>query len=91
LLPPVGPPGFVTIAAERIRRHAEVTLAWDPGIGEVEVTADTDGQFRIPVLILSGDVWRRGPSSTGPRFPDVEATFLVEPSMVRPRDIASRS
>jgi hypothetical protein len=60
-------------------------MAWDPGIGEVEVTADADGQFRIPILILPGDVWRRGPSSTGHRFADVEATFLVEPATVRPR------
>lgn len=68
-----------------------MTLAWNPGIGEVEVTADADGQFRIPVLILLGDVRWRGRSSTGHRFADVEAPFLVEPATIRPRDFASRS
>lgn len=89
--PAVGLPGFVTIVAGRIPRHAEVTLAWDPGIGEVEVTADVNGQFRIPMLILPGDVRRRGRSSTAHRFADVEAPFLVEPATVQSRDFVSRS
>ncbi len=93
LVPPVGPPGFVTIAVgSGFPRHTEVTLAWDPGIGEVEVTTDADGAFRSQVLIFPGDI--QGPRllvATGGSFADVSAPFLVEPATIQPRDFASRS
>lgn len=93
LLPAVGPPGFVTIAeGSGFPRRAEVTLAWDPGIGELEVIADAGGVFRTQVLIFPGDI--QGPRvlvATGDGFTDVEAPFLVEPATIQPRDFASRS
>jgi uncharacterized repeat protein (TIGR01451 family) len=93
LLPSVGPPGFVTIAiGSGFPRHTEITLRWDPGIGEVTVTTDRNGELRTQVLIFRGDI--QGPrelTATGDGFEDVRAPFLVEPATIQPRNFASRA
>jgi hypothetical protein len=64
-------PDFNTIATGRgFLRHAEVTLAWEPGIGRVEVIGDADGAFSNP----GADLPRRYPAtgcSSGDGFVDV--------------------
>jgi hypothetical protein len=58
LLPPIGEPGFVTLAyGQDFPAGRDVTVAWDPGVtavpGPFRVAAD--GTIRIPVLLVRRD------------------------------------
>lgn len=94
-VPPLGPPGFVTIAVGAgFPPNAPVTLTWRPGIGGTIAVADATGAFRAPVLILHHDVL--GPrelvatvgtlgGSILARGPDsATARFLVVPATLGP-------
>lgn len=98
LEPPIGPPGFVTLAVgSGFPPNAPVTLAWSLGITgrpRTPLVAEGDGGFRVQVLIFHRDI-------LGPRklratpagevaFPDTEADFLVVPGHGQPRDFRIR-
>ena len=58
--PPVGPPGFVTIAiGEGFPANAPVTLTWSVGITPTPLAplfTDATGAFTAQVLVLPGDI-----------------------------------
>jgi hypothetical protein len=58
LLPPIGEPGFVTLAyGEDFPPRAQVLVGWDPGITAAPgpYTVEPDGTIRIPMLIVRRD------------------------------------
>lgn len=82
--PPIGPPGFVTMAHGSGFPAGPVTLVWSPGIGATSAIAAADGTFTVQVLILPHDflgpralVASGGGASAG-------AAFLVVPASVQP-------
>jgi Tol biopolymer transport system component len=90
LLPPIGPPGFVTLAfGEDFPPGATVALTWQIGINANPgtVTVDGDGTFRAPMLIVRRD--RLGTrllvarSGTG-QFSQLTTPMLVVPGSETP-------
>ena len=82
--PPVGPPGFVTIAVgSGFPPGALVALSWDRGINAKTdpVPVGPDGQFRVGVLVFYNDVEGSrnlaATSAGGAKFPKTTAPFLV--------------
>ncbi|HEV2087911.1 MAG TPA: hypothetical protein VGR21_06345, partial [Cryptosporangiaceae bacterium] len=88
LNPPIGPPGFVTLAVgSDFPPGAAVSLTWAPGItAEPDaVTVARDGTFNVQVLVLRRDVLGpRDLTATGAGFGEVSQTFLVVPRSVPP-------
>jgi hypothetical protein len=89
--PPIGPPGFVTIARGRgFPPGAQVNLRWVRGLGSVDVTASVDGVFDTPVLIFPGDLLgprvlvASGTAVGGQVLRSVGARFLVVPGTLSP-------
>jgi Tol biopolymer transport system component len=91
--PPIGPPGFVTIASgSGFPHNTKVVVRWSIGITPTFHTLSTDknGVLRVPVLVFHNDV--TGPRelrvspADGSAFPAVSATMLVvKPSVAPPR------
>jgi hypothetical protein len=85
LLPPIGEPGFVTLAyGVGFPPGAQVTFGWDPGITAVggPFTVDADGTFRVPVLVLPRDLLGQrflAATSGAVLFGPVRAPMLVVP------------
>lgn len=84
VVPPLGPPGFVTTARGSGFSPGPVSLRWAPGIGETEATAGEDGTFEARVLVFPRD--RLGPRTLIASGGDAVATapLLVVPSTVQP-------
>jgi Tol biopolymer transport system component len=90
--PPLGPPGFVTIAVGTgFPPNSLVTLAWDRGLSAPEpaTRVGADGTFRTPVIVLPHS--DQGPrmllaSSAGgdASFAPAQAPFLVVPGTAQP-------
>lgn len=56
LVPPIGPPGFVTTAVgANFTPNVEVRISWAPGLGGARATPDATGQFRVPLLLFRHD------------------------------------
>jgi uncharacterized repeat protein (TIGR01451 family)/CSLREA domain-containing protein len=98
LAPPIGPPGFVTIASgSGFPASTLVLLTWSPGLGSQVVTTTTAGTFRAPVLVFQHDVLgprrldtspvQRGPATA---FAPVDAPFLVVTPTVQAPDFVVR-
>ncbi|PZS26379.1 MAG: hypothetical protein DLM58_20820 [Pseudonocardiales bacterium] len=96
LLPPIGAPGFVTLAfGEDFPPATSVRLTWQPGINTNPnpVRVDPDGTLRFPLLIVRHD--RLGKrlllalSTTG-RFSHVTTTMLVVPGTEGPPRFVGR-
>lgn len=91
LLPPIGPPGFVTLAfGQNMPPGSQVTLVWDHGI-----TTDSsahrvaaDGTVLVPVLVVrrDSDLGRRQivATSTTALFLPVTGPMLVVPGSQEP-------
>lgn len=83
LLPPIGPPGFVTLAfAEHLPPGSSVTLRWLGGItaNPGPFPVESDGTLRLPVLVLRRDsLGQRQAELTGAPglFGAVKAPMLV--------------
>ena len=95
LLPPLGPPGFVTLAVgQDFPPGAEVDLDWDRGLeaSANERTADVDGSFSLSVVVLHRD--QLGPrtiSAATDDLPfDVATDFLVVPRSQAPPNFEGR-
>ncbi len=101
--PPIGPPGFVpTAVGTGFPAGAPVTLTWDPGITarlDKPVTTDTDGSFRVSVIVLYHDLL--GPRQlravvANPNGPnagssiEADAPYLVTPGRPQPPDFLLR-
>lgn len=95
--PPIGPPGFVPfIQGDGFPANAAVVLEWDRGLGTVEVTANADGRFRVPFLVMRND--GHGPRLVRARIVANEAAppddvvleptalFTVVPGSAQPND-----
>jgi hypothetical protein len=90
--PPLGPPGFVTIAVGTgFPPNSLVTLLWDRGLNAPEpaTRVGADGTFRTPVIVLPHS--DQGPrmlvaSSAGgdASFAPAQAPFLVVPGTAQP-------
>lgn len=97
LLPPLGPPGFVTRAVgEDFPPGGRVALTWDPGLNASDDTLKVadDGTFETPVVVLTRD--QLGPRkitatrTRGLEFSPVEVEFLVVPRSQAPPDFVGR-
>lgn len=90
--PPLGPPGFVTVAiGSRFPPNTAVTLDWEPGLGLLRVVSDRAGSFRVPVVVLPRDVL--GPRrlvASGAGLSFVSASYLVVPGSMQPPRFTSR-
>lgn len=101
ILPPLGPPGFVTsVTGTGFPPGEPVTLQWDRGILDVEgpkpLTSDGSGGFKVSVLIFHHDVRGTrvlsaspGPGATS-NYVAPTAQFLVVPGTLQPGDFANR-
>jgi len=90
LLPPIGAPGFVTLAfGEDFPPGTSVRLTWQPGINTNPnpVRVDPDGTLRFPLLVVRHDLLGKrlllALSTTG-RFTLVRTTMLVVPGTEGP-------
>lgn len=90
LLPPIGAPGFVTLAfAQNLPPHVPVTMAWKTGITSDDgpYRVDTDGTVEASVLVVRRDqlgvrkLVLRGPAG---RFGEIETKMLVVPRTEAP-------
>ncbi len=99
LQPPIGPPGFVTLAVGTgFHPNASVTLAWAPPALVLQppglVMTDQSGGFRIPVLISYREaLGRRALKATTVRegrSRESVAGFLVVPGRGQPADFRDR-
>lgn len=93
--PPLGAPGFVTVATGRGFPDGEdVVVEWDPGVGSAGAVPDADGRFRVPLLVLPrsepGPRTARGVIPGDDVLPEPEAPFLVVPGTVQPGDFRIR-
>ena len=99
LLPPLGPPGFVSKAVgDGFPVNSPVSLSW----AAPELTgplgapvADAGGHFEIPVLIfprvsLGPRQLRAGPGPGSAPFAETDATFQVVAPSVQPPDFKAR-
>ena len=91
--PPIGPPGFVTIAiGAGFPPNSTVTLLWNPGISApTRVKVAANGTFRTQMLVFHKD--QLGPRllvASGTGFTPVNTTFLVVPGNQQPADFAVR-
>ncbi|HKE97460.1 MAG TPA: DUF11 domain-containing protein [Actinomycetes bacterium] len=90
--PPLGPPGFVTIAVgEQFPKNALVQLAWDQGLNAspdpLTVRADAQGRFSQQVLVFPRDLL--GPRKLLATIGGVQVTsadFLVVARPIGPPD-----
>jgi hypothetical protein len=88
LLPPIGEPGFVTLAyGENLPPGGRVTVTWDPGVTAAPgpYTVEPDGTVRIPVLLVRRDALGDRvlvASSPDGIFGPVDARMLVVPRTV---------
>lgn len=91
LLPPLGPPGFVTrLVGTDFPPRARVRLTWTPGLNAstAPVRVRRDGTFDVAMPVLFRD--QLGPRLimavrvSGLEFSDVEAQFLVVPRTQQP-------
>jgi hypothetical protein len=88
--PPLGAPGFATLAiGTGFPASASVELQWRPGLGvPVRVRTDGNGAFRTHVLVIPHDRLGRRKLMARPRgaasFAPVSARFLVVPATVQP-------
>jgi hypothetical protein len=87
--PPLGPPGFVTIARGSGFEPGPVALTWSPGLGTTSAVAGDDGTFTVQVLVLPND--RLGPRTlvASGTVSVATASFLVVPNTMKPagRDV----
>ena len=91
--PPIGPPGFVTIAlGSGFPPKVPVRLSWTIGITPrlPAIVTDAKGRFRVGVLIFHNDLTGRRELSVeavdGTAFPAVAASMLVtKPPVIPPR------
>jgi hypothetical protein len=93
--PPIGPPGFVTVARGiGFPAGASVRLSWDRGIGTVNTKADAQGGLRVPVLIFLHDrLGQRNLTASGTggfTFVPASATFLAVAPPVQAPDLIQR-
>lgn len=94
-VPPIGPPGFVTLVrGTDFPAGAPVTLTWSPGITAAAVPARPGAnlKFTAQLLILTKD--QTGPrtiTATGPGFSAVTTPFLVVDNTFTPPDLVARS
>ncbi len=96
--PPIGPPGFVTVATgTNFPPDAVLKLVWQQGISAPsEITVDASGGFRAQVLVFHKD--RLGPRLLvavqvgGPAFGNVTTArpFLVVPRTQDPPNFVGR-
>jgi len=91
--PPIGPPGFVTIAVGTgFPPNSTVTLLWNPGISApTRVKVAANGSFRTQMLVFNKD--QLGPRllvASGAGFTPVTTSFLVVPGNQQPSDFAVR-
>ncbi|MGZ8696066.1 MAG: hypothetical protein ACXWZ1_01785 [Gaiellaceae bacterium] len=89
--PPLGTPGFATLAiGTGFPANTTVMLRWQPGLGvPVRVRVDANGAFRTHVLVIPHDrIGRRKlvarSQSRSRAFKPVAAKFLVVPPTVQP-------
>lgn len=98
LQPPVGPPGFVTLAiGTGFPPGTPVTLDWSPGINarsSLTVIPDGAGGFRLPVLVFHRDLLGprklRASFAGGGPSSEAEAEFLVVAGRAQPPDFVVR-
>lgn len=91
LLPPLGPPGFVTrLVGTDFPPRGRVRLTWTPGLNAstAAVRVRRDGTFDVAVPVLFRDQLGpriiRAARVSGLEFSDVEAPFLVVPRTQQP-------
>jgi uncharacterized repeat protein (TIGR01451 family) len=98
LSPPIGPPGFVTLAlGEGFPPSTVVALSWSTGLGGATARTSPRGRLRMPVLVFPGDLL--GPrrlvatgksSDPGLKYKPVAARFLVVPGRFQPSGFVER-
>jgi uncharacterized repeat protein (TIGR01451 family) len=94
-VPPIGPPGFVTLVRGiDFPAGAPITLTWSPGItaAAAPVRPGANLKFTGELLILAKD--QTGPRTiiaTGPGFSAVTTPFLVVDNTFTPPDLVTRS
>lgn len=93
LNPPLGPPGFVTLAlGTGFPPGSTVKLVWSVGISApTNAVVAGNGTFAVQMLVFHRD--RLGPRdlvATGPGFAPVKAAFTVVPGTQQPDDFVVR-
>ena len=89
--PPLGPAGSVTkVTGTGFRPEVEVSLRWEPGIGQAKTATDTRGSFETFMLIMPGD--RLGPRQLVAEDGVLIATadLLVVPGSTEARHFVTR-
>lgn len=82
--PPIGVPGFVTVARGSGFSPGPAELSWLPGQGLTQVEVGTDGSFVVQVLIMPNDrLGRRTLVATG-QATTATTEFLVVARSVKP-------
>ncbi|MFC7547729.1 hypothetical protein [Plantactinospora sp. GCM10030261] len=92
-VPPIGPPGFVTLGVGTdFPPGATVSLRWSAGISApTEVRVGPDGTFRQQVLVFHHDLLGdRRLVAAGSGFTPAEAAFTVVPASLQPGDFVQR-
>lgn len=84
--PALGPSGFVTTArGAGFPKLTDLTLSWQPGIGQFPVRTDASGAFTIGVPVFPHDrLGERALVATAGPLTVLQARFLVVPSPVEP-------
>jgi hypothetical protein len=83
--PNIGPPGFVaTIEGILFPPEKTILLKWKPGLGQLEIESDADGNIAGHVLIFHNDI--TGPRLLRAKGPGVlaEAEFMVTAATGQP-------
>lgn len=96
LVPPLGHPGFVTLAlGESFPPGSDVRLRWQPGLNASRdvLPVEADGEFRTAVIVLHRDqlgVREISVTSETDLFDEVVVEFLVTPRTQSPPDFEGR-
>lgn len=91
-IPPIGPPGFVTLAVGTgFPPNAPVELTWQPGIAGAQTVSDADGNLSVQVLVMHRDMV--GPrnlvarAGTAANSATASAPFLVVQATLGPPEV----